>query len=114
MQDSKDNSSQITDHSSNEKLFELDKEFAEFFIQNLPNELEKLKIACEQKDFDEIKFQAHKMVPTLSMMSNEKATGLLKSLSKLENDADNFMQIAEAAILGVETAISELKTKEPV
>ena len=109
MQDPKDKSTQNTDHSSNEKLFELDKEFAEFFIQNLPGELDKLKKVCKLNNVSEIKFQAHKMVPTLSMMNNEKATELLKSLSKLDDETDNILTIADAAIAEVESAISNLK-----
>ena len=109
MQDPKDKSNQTTDYSDNEKLLELDKEFAEFFVQNLPGELEKLKSVCEQNDLSGIKFQAHKMVPTLSMMNNEKATVLLKSLSKIEVDTKNFKQIAQATIVEVEAAISNLK-----
>ena len=108
MQDPKD-TVEPSGHSNNEKLFELDKEFYEFFIQSLPGELDKLRQVCEQNDLSAIKFQAHKMAPTLTMMNSEKAAGLLKSLSKIEDDATNVQEIANIAILEVESAITNLK-----
>ncbi len=108
MQESKD-TVELSKFSDNEKLFELDEEFAQFFIENLPGELDKLKQVCKQHDISAIKFQAHKMAPTLRMMKSEKAAGLLKSLSKIENDNADIQQIAENAIFEVESAISDLK-----
>ena len=108
MQDSKDKVA-FNNTSNNEKLFELDKEFAEFFIQNLPSELNKLKHVCEQNDHSGMKFQAHKMAPTLKMMNSEKAADLLKALSKFEGNAEQAQEIAAQAIMEVETAISCLQ-----
>lgn len=108
MQESK-NSPNNSEQTTSEKLFELDKEFAEFFIQNLPQELDKLKQVCEQNDVSAIKFQAHKLTPTLKMLHNEKAAKLLKSLSKLDGEAADIKQLARIAILEVESAIAKLQ-----
>ena len=110
MRDSKD-AVAFTDHSNNEKLFELDREFAEFFIQKLPSELDKLKQVCEQDDQSGIKFQAHKMAPTLKMMNSEKAAELLKALSKFEGSDEQAQKIAAQTITEVENAIETLKQK---
>lgn len=99
-------------HSNHEKLLELDREFAEYFIQQLPLELEKLKHICEQNDHSALKFQAHKMAPTLKMMNGEKAAKTLKTLSKFEGPVEQAAEIAARAILEVETALEALKHKQ--
>ena len=108
MQDTKP-TAEFTNYSNNEKLFELDKEFADFFIQNLPQELDKLEQFVALNDESGIRFQAHKMAPTLKMMNNEKAVTLLKTLSKIEIDNESLQQIATDAITEVKLAISNLK-----
>ena len=103
----KDNRVEDSDHAKNARLLELDREFAEFFIKEAPNELVKLKQALDRNDVTELKFQAHKMIPTMLMMNNEKAAKILKLLSKPENSDMETNLMAKTAIQEIEIALSD-------
>lgn len=63
------------------------KALAEAFLQEIPEDLQKLKDAVFQQDAAHVKYYAHKMKPTLDMFE----TGLVSSCLNMEKWGENQM-----------------------